>query len=44
MNAAILFYVHWVKRRRTGDLSLGRVAELLMFPVRHPGAALALIP
>jgi hypothetical protein len=44
MNAAILFYVHWVKRRRTGDLSLGSVAVLLMFPVRQPGAALALIP
>jgi hypothetical protein len=44
MNAAILFYVRWVKQRRAGDLSLGSVAVLLMFPVQQPGAVLALIP
>ena len=44
MNTAILFYVRWVKRGRTGDLSLGSVAALLACLIRQPGAALALIP
>ena len=44
MNAAILFYVRWVMRGRTGDLSLGSVAALLACLIRQPGAALALIP
>ena len=44
MNAALFGYVRWVKRGRTGDLSLGSVAALLAFLIRQPGAALALIP
>ena len=44
MNTAILFYVRWVMRGRTGDLSLGSVAALLACLIRQPGAALALIP
>jgi len=44
MNAALLGYVRWVKRGRTGDLGLGSVAALLAFLIRQPGAALALIP
>jgi Dolichyl-phosphate-mannose-protein mannosyltransferase len=44
MSAALFGYVRWVKRGRTGDLSLGSVAALLAFLIRQPGAALALIP
>jgi hypothetical protein len=44
MNAALFGYVRWVKRGRTGDLSLGSVAALLACLIRQPGAALALIP
>jgi dolichyl-phosphate-mannose-protein mannosyltransferase len=44
MNAALLGYVRWVTRGRTGDLSLGSVAALLACLIRQPGAALALIP
>jgi hypothetical protein len=44
MNAALLGYVRWVKRGRTGDLSLGSVAALLAFLIRQLGAALPLIP
>src|SRR5687768_10944259 len=35
MNAALLFYVRWVTRGRTGDLSLGSVAALLAFLTRQ---------
>ena len=44
MNAAILFYVRWVNRRRTSDLCLGSVLTLLALLIRQLGAALALIP
>jgi hypothetical protein len=44
MNAAILFYVRWVKRGGIWDLSLGSVAALLAFLIRQPGVALALLP
>jgi len=44
MNAAILFYVRWVNRRRTWDLCLGSVLTKLAFLIRQLGAALALIP
>jgi hypothetical protein len=44
MNAALLGYVRWLMRGRTGDLSLGGVAALLACLIRQPGAALALIP
>jgi hypothetical protein len=44
MNGAILFYVRWVKRRRTWDLCLGSALTMLAFLIRQLGAALALIP
>jgi hypothetical protein len=44
MNAALLGYVRWVNRGRTGDLCLGSVLATLAFLIRQPGAALALIP
>jgi Dolichyl-phosphate-mannose-protein mannosyltransferase len=44
MNAAILFYVRWVNRRRTWDLCLGSLLTMLAFLIRQLGAALALIP
>jgi 4-amino-4-deoxy-L-arabinose transferase-like glycosyltransferase len=44
MNAAILFYVRWVKRGRTWNLCLGSVSATLAFLIRQPGAVLALIP
>ncbi len=44
MNAALLFYVRWVNRRRTWDLGLGSVLTMLAFLNRQLGAALALIP
>jgi hypothetical protein len=44
MNAAILFYVRWVKRGSTLDLGLGSASTILAFLIRQLGAALALIP
>jgi 4-amino-4-deoxy-L-arabinose transferase-like glycosyltransferase len=44
MNVALLGYVRWVKRGRTGDLCLGSASATLAFLIRQPGAALALIP
>jgi Dolichyl-phosphate-mannose-protein mannosyltransferase len=44
MNAALLFYVRWVKREGTGDLLIGSGLATVAFLIRQLGAGLALVP
>jgi 4-amino-4-deoxy-L-arabinose transferase-like glycosyltransferase len=44
MNAAMLFYVRWVKRERARDLFIASALATAAFLIRQIGAVLALVP
>jgi hypothetical protein len=44
MNAALLFYVRWVKRERTWDLLIGSGLATVALLIRQIGAVFALVP